>query len=316
MSTASGSDISQDSVAAAEATEMGLRTRHMLTLEFGRSGDFDNPRREWRRMFSELFGTFALVLVAAGGGMLAAQGKISLAAAVVAPGLMVASIILFMGAVSGAHLNPAVSLAFALRGDFPWWRVPGYIVMQLAGASLAALFLRLVLGDIEHLGATLPGPGYSNGQALAMEAQNVGAIAAVGVGGYIALAGLWSAPISGTSMNPARSFGPAFVGGDFTSYWVYVVGPIVGALIAVGFAYILRGSGGDAISRAGGTGVLDPGLMQAAKRYAEKIDSGQAVPNGVPTPAEAAAVEEQMEQEKAKKPEGPSDPGYDLLQCR
>ena len=169
MSTASGSEISQDSVAAAEATEMGLRTRHMLTLEFGRSGDFDNPRREWRRMFSELFGTFALVLVAAGGGMLAAQGKISLAAAVVAPGLMVASIILFMGAVSGAHLNPAVSLAFALRGDFPWWRVPGYIVMQLAGASLAALFLRLVLGDIEHLGATLPGPGYSNGQALAME---------------------------------------------------------------------------------------------------------------------------------------------------
>ena len=326
MSTASGSEISQDSVAAAEATEMGLRTRHMLTLEFGRSGDFDNPRREWRRMFSELFGTFALVLVAAGGGMLAAQGKISLAAAVVAPGLMVASIILFMGAVSGAHLNPAVSLAFALRGDFPWWRVPGYIVMQLAGASLAALFLRLVLGDIEHLGATLPGPGYSNGQALALEivlttllvsvilgtasaAQNVGAIAAVGVGGYIALAGLWSAPISGTSMNPARSFGPAFVGGDFTSYWVYVVGPIVGALIAVGFAYILRGSGGDAISRAGGSGVLDPGLMQAAKRYAEKIDSGQAVPNGVPTPAEAAAVEEQMEQEKAKKPEGPSDPG-------
>lgn len=325
MSAASESDVRPSPEAAAELTDIGLRTRHMLTLEFGRSGDFDNPRREWRRMFSELFGTFALVLAAAGGGMLAAQGKISLAAAVVAPGLMVASIILFMGAVSGAHLNPAVSIAFALRGDFPWWRVPGYVVMQLAGASLAALFLRLVLGDVENLGATLPGPGYTNWQALAMEivlttllvsvilgtasaAQNVGAIAAVGVGGYIALAGLWSAPISGTSMNPARSFGPAFVGGDFTSYWVYVVGPIVGAFIAVGFAYILRGSGGDAISRAGGSGVLDPGLMQEAKRYAEKIDSGQTVPNGVPTPAEAAAAEAQRKQKETTDPK-PNDPG-------
>ncbi len=325
MSAINESDVRPNPEAAAELTDMGLRTRHMLTLEFGRSGDFDNPRREWRRMFSELFGTFALVLAAAGGGMLAAQGKISLAAAVVAPGLMVASIILFMGAVSGAHLNPAVSIAFALRGDFPWWRVPGYVVMQLAGASLAALFLRLVLGDIENLGATLPGPGYSNGQALAMEivlttllvsvilgtasaAQNVGAIAAVGVGGYIALAGLWAAPISGVSMNPARSFGPAFVGGDFTSYWVYLVGPIVGALIAVGFAYILRGSGGDAISRAGGSGVLDPGLMQEAKRYADKIDSGQTVPNGVPTPAEAAAAQAQLEQKETKDPK-PKDPG-------
>ena len=81
------------------------------------------------------------MLVAAGGGILHGEGQISLAAAVVAPGLMVMAIILFMGAVSGAHLNPAVSLAFALRGDFPWMRVPGYIVVQLVGATLACLFL-------------------------------------------------------------------------------------------------------------------------------------------------------------------------------
>jgi aquaporin Z len=250
------------------------RTHHVLWLEFGNRQDFDDPRQEWRRLFSELLGTFALVLVAAGGGLLHAKGQISLAAAVVAPGLMVTAIILFMGAVSGAHLNPAVSLAFALRRDFPWKRVPGYIVIQLIGATLACLFLRLVFGNTQHLGATLPGPGYTNWQALLMEivltallvsvilgtasaAQNVGAIAALGVGGYIALAGLWAAPVSGVSMNPARSFGPALVSGDWTSYWVYVAGPIAGALIAVSCARALRGRGGDAISRAAGSGRLD-----------------------------------------------------------
>src|SRR6202795_3067778 len=110
------------------------RAGHLLMLEFGSRTQFDDPQLEYRRLFSELLGTFFLVLVAAGGGILHAQGQISLAAAVVAPGLMVLAIILFMGAVSGAHLNPAVSLAFAVRGDFPWKRVPGYILIQLTGA--------------------------------------------------------------------------------------------------------------------------------------------------------------------------------------
>jgi aquaporin Z len=252
------------------------RANHLLELEFGDRKDFDDPRLEWRRLFSEMLGTFMLVLVAAGGGLLHAKGQISLPAAVVAPGLMVLAIILFMGAVSGAHLNPAVSFAFALRGDFPWKRLPGYIIVQLLGATLACLFLLAVFGNVEHLGATLPGPGYANWQAFLMEvaltatlvsvilgtasaAQNVGPIAALAVGGYIALAGLWAAPVSGTSMNPARSFGPALVSGDFTSYWVYVAGPILGALIAVGCAIVLRGSGGSAISRAAGSGKLDLG---------------------------------------------------------
>jgi aquaporin Z len=274
------------------------RTHHVLQLEFGDRKDFDDPRREWRRLFSELLGTFALVLTAAGGGLLHAKGQISLAAAVVAPGLMVTAIILFMGAVSGAHLNPAVSLAFALRGDFPWRRVPGYIIVQLAGATLAGLFLRWVFGNVEHLGATLPGTGYRNWQALLMEivltallvsvilgtasaAQNVGAIAALGVGGYIALAGLWAAPVSGVSMNPARSFGPALVSADFTSYWVYLAGPIAGALIAVGFAMILRGRGGDVISRAAGSGVLDEGAHTARARLSRDIKKGKTVPPGI-----------------------------------
>ena len=249
------------------------RAQRLLTLEFGSRQEFEDPSFEYRRLFSELLGTFMLVLVAAGGGLLHGKGQISLAAAVVAPGLMVLAIILFMGAVSGAHLNPAVSLAFAVRGDFPWHRVPGYIVAQLLGATLACLFLLAVFGNVEHLGATLPGPGYHAWQALLMEialtavlisvilgtasaAQNVGAIGAFGVGGYIALAGLWSAPVSGTSMNPARSFGPALVSGDWTAYWVYVVGPLVGGAIAVGCAWILRGRGGDPISHTAGSGAL------------------------------------------------------------
>src|SRR5499427_5113738 len=155
------SDLTRLRDAAPTDQQLAPRARHLLELEFGQRADFDNPRLEWRRLFSELLGTFLLVLVAAGGGILHAKGQISLAAAVVAPGLMVMAIILFMGAVSGAHLNPAVSLAFALRGDFPWTRVPGYIIVQLVGAILACLFLLGVFGNVEYLGATLPGPGYA-----------------------------------------------------------------------------------------------------------------------------------------------------------
>jgi aquaporin Z len=115
----------------------------------------------------------------------------------------------------------------------------------------------------------------------ASAAQNVGAIAALGVGGYIALAGLWSAPVSGTSMNSARSFGPALVSGDWSSYWVYLVGPIIGALIAVGFAFVLRGRGGDVISRAAGSGVLDEGALTAEAKLSQDTEQGKAVPEGI-----------------------------------
>jgi aquaporin Z len=225
--------------------------------------DFNDPRQEWRRLFSELLGTFFLVLVAAGGGMMghAFPGVISRTAAVVAPALMVMAIILFMGKVSGAHLNPAVSIAFALRRDFPWWRVPGYVVMQLAGATLAALFLHSVINVSAMYGSNYPAHGYSNLAAFWMEliltmglvsvilgtasgAQNIGIIGAFGVGGYIALAGLWGSPISGASMNPARTFGPDLVSTTFTGYWVYIAGPIAGAALAVVIAFVLRGRGG------------------------------------------------------------------------
>jgi aquaporin Z len=190
------------------------------------------------------------------------------------------AIIFFMGAVSGAHLNPAVTLAFSLRRDFPWRRVPGYILAQLAGATFACLFLWAVYGKVGALGATEPGVGISDWKTMVTElvltvglvstilgtasrAQNVGALSAVAVGGYIILAGLWSSPISAASMNPARSFGPDLALGDFSHYWVYVVGPLTGALIAVGFAWILRGRGGDVGGLAAARG--DDERVQAAK---------------------------------------------------
>ena len=238
--------------------------------------DFEDPRQEWRRLFSELLGTFFLVLVAAGGGMMgqAFPGTISRAAAVTAPGLMVLAIILFMGKVSGAHLNPAVSLAFAARGDFPWRRVPGYIVVQLAGATLAALFLRGVVNVSASYGSNYPAPNYSSMAAFWMEfiltlglvsvilgtasgAQNIGIVGAFGVGSYIALAGLWGSPISGTSMNPARTFGPDLVGRDWSDYWVYVAGPCAGALVAVAVAFVLRGRGGGKAGSGAAQGALD-----------------------------------------------------------
>jgi aquaporin Z len=243
--------------------------------------DFQDPSQEWRRLFSELLGTFFLVLVAAGGGMMgqAFPGTISRTAAVVAPGLMVLAIILFMGKVSGAHLNPAVSIAFALRRDFPWWRVPGYVIMQLGGAALAAWFLQAVVHVSATYGSNYPAAHFSNGDAFFMEmvltfglvsvilgtasgAQNLGVIGALGVGAYIALAGLWGSPISGASMNPARTFGPDVVGADFHAYWVYVAGPLAGAVIAVGTAFVLRGRGGGRAGSAAAQGGLSTEVEQ------------------------------------------------------
>jgi aquaporin Z len=260
--------------------EQGLVQRYEKSL-VDTFDEFQDPTREWRRLFSELLGTFFLVLVAAGGGMMgqAFPDTISRTAAVVAPGLMVMGIILFMGKVSGAHLNPAVTLAFSLRGDFPWKRVPGYIVVQLVGATLACLFLRAVIDVSATYGSNYPAATFSAGDAFLMEAvltlglvsvilgtasgaQNIGVFGALGVGAYIALAGLWGSPISGASMNPARTFAPDLVGKDFSDYWVYVAGPLVGAILAVGAAWVLRGAGG---GRAG-SGAAQGDLLTEVER--------------------------------------------------
>jgi len=257
-----------------------------------REFDFWDDRYEARRLFSELLGTFLLVLVAVGGGIVNARfggNAIPLAVRVTAPGLMVAAIILFMGTVSGAHLNPAVSIAFAARGNFPWKRVPAYIVAQLLGAILATLLLWAMLGKYGSAGLTLPGHGVSNLTALLTEivltaglvsvilgtasgAQALGPIAALGVGSYIILAGMWAALVSGASMNPARSLGPALVLNDWTSWWVYLAGPIVGAVVAVGIAWVLRGQGG------GRSGTLAAQGSLGTEWQPGRIDSAEPAP--------------------------------------
>jgi aquaporin Z len=266
-----------------EETEQQLARRAAAGLRslghpnsIARATDFWDDGYEWRRLFAEVLGTFLLVLVAVGGDMVNARfggQAVPYSARVVAPALMVMAVILFMGAVSGAHLNPAVSIAFALRRDFPWKRVPMYIIAQFAGAVLATLLLWALLGKQGSAGLTLPGHGISTGSALVWEivlttglvsviqgtasgAQQLGGLAALGVGSYIALAGLWGSPVSGASMNPARSLGPALVLDDWNSWWAYLIGPIVGGAIAVGISFVLRGQGGGASGSQAAAGTL------------------------------------------------------------
>ena len=236
---------------------------------------FDDASLEYRRLFSEVWGTFLLVLVAAGGGVIGATAfgsELTLPMKALAPGMMVMGIIFFMGTISGAHLNPAVTLAFAVRGNFPWRRVPGYIVAELIGAILAAVFLNWMYGGIIN-GATEPTSEVSPLVAILTEgiltmglvsvilgtasgARNVGINGAIAVGAYIGLVSVWGAPVTGASMNPARSLAPMLVGGDLTNYYIYLIGPLLGAMAAVAFEYILKGKATKAGAEAA-QGILD-----------------------------------------------------------
>src|SRR5437867_2881232 len=173
---------------------------------------------------------------------------------------------------SGGWRRALTALEFPATASFDdprleWRR----LFSELLGAVLACLFLWALFGRVGMLGATEPGAGVADWQAALTElvltvglvstilgtasrAQNVGALSAVAVGAYIVLAGLWSSPISGASMNPARSFGPDLALVDFSHYWVYLVVPIAGALVAVGFAWVLRGRGGDVAGLAAARG--------------------------------------------------------------
>ncbi len=213
-----------------------------------------------RRALMEGIGTFALVTAGCGAIVTntAHPGSIGAVGVSLVFGLVIMVMIYAGGHLSGAHYNPSVTIAFTLARHFPIRDALAYIAAQFAGATGAA-FLLLAAWNAKpaHLGATLPSVGSETAlgyeivltaflmfviTAVATDTRAVGAAAAIAIGGTVGLDALFGGPITGASMNPARSFGPALASGTWSSFWIYVVGPAIGATIGV-FAYeLVRGS--------------------------------------------------------------------------
>jgi aquaporin Z len=240
--------------------------------------DTARERPLWIRLIIEFLGTFVLVTVAAGSGVInhyAGGTPISRTAAVIAPGAAVMAMIYAWGPLSGLHINPAVTFGFACRQVFPTAWVLPYWAAQFAGAISAAGLLQGVFGHVSA-GGTYPisTPG-GEWRSLVMEtvltvilvsiilntatgSRSIGHNAAIAVGATVALDGLFASPISGASMNPARSLGPDIVSADFTGWWVYIAGPVVGAFIAVIIITAVRGPPRKAERQAAEGGEIPP----------------------------------------------------------
>jgi aquaporin NIP len=210
-----------------------------------------------RRLVAEFVGTFALVFAGCGAVMVDAKtnalGHVGVA---ISFGLVIMAMIYAVGHISGAHFNPAVTFAFALSRHFPWPRAIGYWSAQLLGALTAAAILRGSLGNLAHTGATLPSG--SQGQsflwelvltfflmfviiAVATDTRAVGEAAAIAIGGTVGLDAMFGGPISGASMNPARSIGPALVSGELHALWLYILAPLAGASLGALVYQLIRG---------------------------------------------------------------------------
>lgn len=209
-----------------------------------------------KALAAEAIGSFALVFFGCG----AIANGLAPTSVALAFGLAIAVMVYALGHVSGAHFNPAVSVAFAVGGHLPWSRAAVYTGAQIIGATVGAIVLRVTLGPAVDLGVTVPSG--SDLQALAWEAtltfflmlvitavatdvRAVGQAAALAIGGAVALGSLVGGPISGASMNPARSIGPAVVSGDLTGLWIYLAGPVIGAVAATSVYRLLRARGLD-----------------------------------------------------------------------
>jgi aquaporin Z len=203
-----------------------------------------------KKLFAEFLGTFALLFAGTGAIVInrASQGSITHAGIALTFGLIVLAMIYTLGDVSGAHLNPAVTTAFAIARRFSWREVPGYVTAQLLGAVCASGLLRFLFPSDPNLGATLPTG--SEWQSFVLElvlsfllmlvilsvstgAKEKGITAGIAIGAVIALEAMFAGPICGASMNPARSFAPAIVGGHLEHLWIYLAGPMAGTALAV-----------------------------------------------------------------------------------
>lgn len=198
-----------------------------------------------RRAGAEFLGTYALVTAGCGAIMVNSQtGALGHIGVAFTFGFIIMVMIASTGHISGAHFNPAVTIAFAVTRHFSWKEVPVYIISQILGAIFGTLTLRLIIGDVAMLGATVPSGDVwqSFGLevlltavlmfviiAVATDTRAVGETAAIAIGATVALDALWGGPISGASMNPARSFGPALIAGEWVAHWIYWVAPIIGA---------------------------------------------------------------------------------------
>jgi MIP family channel proteins len=205
------------------------------------------PNTLLQRAAAEALGTYALVTAGCGAIMVDSTTHALTHVGVAATfGLIILVMIAATGHISGAHFNPAVSVAFAVARHFPWREVPAYVAGQMLGAAGGALTLQGLLGPVARLGATVPaaGAGQAFGvevlltavlmfviTAVATDTRAVGELAAVAIGATVALDALWGGPLSGASMNPARSFGPALVAGIWQDQWVYIGGPLLGAIL-------------------------------------------------------------------------------------
>ena len=264
---------------ADQATTMDLiGSRYLIKFE----RDTLRHRPLWIRLIIEFIGTFILVTVAAGSGVInhyVGGDPISRTAAVIAPGAVVMAMIYALGPLSGLHINPAVTLAFTSRGVFKVAWVLPYLAVQMAGAVAAAIFLQGMYGHVSSGGNyPIAKPG-GDWRSLIMETvltailvsvilntatgyRSIGHNAALAVGSTVALLGLFASPISGASMNPARTLGPDLVAAHFASYWAYLVGPLIGMVLAVGMAFVLRGSGGGRASSLAAQGSLFPQILR------------------------------------------------------
>jgi len=195
-----------------------------------------------------MIGTFSLVFAGCGAIMVdtLADGVVTHVGIGLTFGLVIMAMIYATGHISGAHFNPAVTIAFASVGRFPWSQVPFYVMGQIAAAILASEALSIVLGPVANLGMTTPAGAPLQSLvlegiitfvlmfviiAVATDSRAVGAMAGWAIGGAVAVGSIFAGPVSGASMNPARSLGPALASGDIQSVWIYILGPLVGAIV-------------------------------------------------------------------------------------
>lgn len=224
-----------------------MRTGEPKKAPFPGSSEYNSFMKP---LLAELLGTFTLVFAGTGAIIIndISNGAITHAGIAITFGLVVLAMIYTFGDVSGAHLNPAVTIAFATARRLPWSAVPGHAGAQLLGALLASGLLSLLFPGHKTLGATLPSG--SAGQSFVLEvvltcilmlvilnvstgAKEKGITAGIAVGAVIGLEAMFAGPICGASMNPARSIAPALVSGSVQHLWVYLAAPVIGALVAI-----------------------------------------------------------------------------------